>query len=404
MLIHNDKDHNVTQKLSQTFTKAKAWVAGNKAKTAGITAGAVLILCLAGVGIAYSCGAFQAPQSAEPEATAEETAQTADLSLNVTADAGWDENSTPAIAHIEGKDSDVDFYHAVTPDAEGNKGTSTVTLEEGDYTVSFVSPVNSDGSAYDIYDTGDPVDVTVDADAEEAPAVDCPMTQIPADQVTDEMLQDIIDQTKDAVENGDETLKGDAGKDILDKLEGNVSANPNASDETKQEATDADTEVDVNGTPEATTPSGTTDNSGSASTGNTGASTGNSGSSGSTSSGSSSTGGSSSQPAHQHVWKNHTATKQVWVSNMVTVPDYETQQVFSHYLYVFSADGYSTTDINAVKSHSVELAKQGLSTNYSNVPQYTEQKVQVGSHQEDHGHYETQSYTDYQYCDCGATR
>ena len=372
--------------------KIKQWVISHKPHTVAIAVVIVAALCLA---VAAGCGTFttEKPQDAQEE-------KTADLSLNVTADAGWDENSTPAIAHIEGKDSDVDFYHAVTPDAEGNKGTSTVTLEEGDYTVSFVSPVNSDGSAYDIYDTGDPVDVTVDADAETAPAVDCPMTQIPADQVTDEMLAHIIDQTKDAVENGDETLKGDAGKDILDKLEGNVSANPNATDETKQEATDADTEVDVNGTPEATTPSGTTDNSGSASTGN-------SGSSGSTSSGSSNTGGSSSQPsqpAHQHVWKNHTATKQVWVSNMVTVPDYETQQVFSHYLYVFSADGYSTTDINAVKSHSVELAKQGLSTNYSNVPQYTEQKVQVGSHQEDHGHYETQSYTDYQYCDCGATR
>lgn len=384
------------------MSKATEWIKGHKPHTAAMIVAAVAAICLA---VAAGCGAFSAgsPQQGQDGGTA----KTVDLTLNVTADAGWDENSTPAIAHIEGKDSDVDFYHAVTPDAEGNKGTSTVTLEEGDYTVSFVSPVNSDGSAYDIYDTGDPVDVTVDADAEEAPAVDCPMTQIPADQVTDEMLQDIIDQTKDAVENGDETLKGDAGKDILDKLEGNVSANPNATDETKQEATDADTEVDVNGTPEATTPSGTTDNSGSVSTGNTGASTGNSGSSGSTGSGSSNTGGSSSQPsqpAHQHVWKNHTATKQVWVSNMVTVPDYETQQVFSHYLYVFSADGYSTTDINAVKSHSVELAKQGLSTNYSNVPQYTEQKVQVGSHQEDHGHYETQSYTDYQYCDCGATR
>lgn len=379
--------------------KVKQWALSHKPHAAAI---AVVIVAAACLAVAAGCGAFstESPQEAQEE-------KTAGLALNVTADAGWDENSTPAIAHIEGKDSDVDFYHAVTPDAEGNKGTSTVTLEEGDYTVSFVSPVNSDGSAYDIYDTGDPVDVTVDADAEEAPAVDCPMTQIPADQVTDEMLAHIIDQTKDAVENGDETLKGDAGKDILDKLEGNVSANPNATDETMQEATDADTEVDVNGTPEATTPSGTTDNSGSASTGNTGASTGNSGSSGSTGSGSSNTGGSSSQPsqpAHQHVWKNHTATKQVWVSNMVTVPDYETQQVFSHYLYVFSADGYSTTDINAVKSHSVELAKQGLSTNYSNVPQYTEQKVQVGSHQEDHGHYETQSYTDYQYCDCGATR
>ena len=33
------------------------------------------------------------------------------MTLNVTADNGWDENSTPAIAHIEG--NDVDFYHAV---------------------------------------------------------------------------------------------------------------------------------------------------------------------------------------------------------------------------------------------------------------------------------------------------
>ena len=329
-----------------------------------------------------------------------EEIKTADLSITVTANAGWDQNSMPAIAHIEGKDGSVDFYHAVMPDTEGSKGTSTVTLEEGDYTVSFVSPINSDGSAYD---TDEPVDVTVDAGAETAPAVDCPMTQIPADKVTDEMLHDIIDQTKDAVENGDETLKGDAGKDVLDKLEGNAANNPNASGGTKQDAADTDakqdgTEADANGTTEPATPSGTTGGSSSSSTGNTGASADNSVSTGSDSS------KQPSQPAHQHSWKNHTATKQVWVSNWVDVPDYETKQVFSHYLYVFSADGYSTTDINAVKSHSIELAKQGLITNYAEVPQYTEQQVQVGSHKEDHGRYETQSYTDYQYCDCGATR
>ena len=186
--------------------------------------------------------------------------------------------------------------------------------------------------------------------------------------------------------------------------------NPNASDETKQEATDADKEVDVDSKPEATTPSG--DNGNTSDKGNAnsngGSNAGNSGSNGNGSGTSSKpSGGSSSQPsapAHSHSWKDHTATKQVWVPNIVTVPDYETQQVFSHYLYVFSADGYSTTDINAVKAHSVELAKQGLSTNYSDVPQYTEQTVQVGSHEEDHGWYETQTYVDYQYCDCGATR
>lgn len=109
--------------------------------------------------------------------------------------------------------------------------------------------------------------------------------------------------------------------------------------------------------------------------------------------------------AHTHTWKDHTATRQVWVSNMVTVPDYEDQRVFSHYLYVFSYDGYSTTDINEVKAHSLELLKSGVdNTNYTNVPQYTWQTVQVGSHEEDQGWYETQTYVDYQYCDCGARK
>lgn len=381
--------------------KATDWIKSHKPHTAAI---AIALIAVVAVVIAAATGEFSTADKQNSTAKAE----TADLVLNVTADTGWDANSTPAIAHITS--DEVDFYHAVSPDAEGNKGTSTVTLEEGDYTVDFISPVNADGSAYELFDTGEAQTVTVDADATDTLSVTCEMTRIPADKVTDDMLQDIVDQTKDAVENGDETLKGDAGKDVLDKLEGNVANNPNASDETKQEATDADKEVDVNGQPEATTPSGNNGNTGDKgnANSNSGSGTGNSGSNSNGSSTSSKpSGGSSSQPsapAHSHSWKDHTATKQVWVSNIVTVPDYETQQVFSHYLYVFSADGYSTTDINAVKSHSVELAKQGLSTNYSNVPQYTEQTVQVGSHTEDHGWYETQTYVDYQYCDCGATR
>lgn len=383
--------------------KATDWIKSHKPHTAAI---AIAIIAVVAVVIAAASGALSTADKQDSTAKAE----TADLVLNVTADTGWDANSTPAIAHITS--DEVDFYHAVSPDADGNKGTSTVTLEEGDYTVDFISPVNSDGSAYELFDTGEAQTVTVDADATDTLSVTCEMTRIPADKVTDEMLKGIVDQTKDAVENGDETLKGDAGKDILDKLEGNVANNPNASDETKQEATDADKEVDVNGQPETTTPSGdngnTSDKGNANSNNNGGSGAGNSGSNnnGSSASGGSSSGSSSkpSAPAHTHSWKDHTATKQVWISNIVTVPDYETQQVFSHYLYVFSADGYSTTDINAVKSHSIELAKQGLSTNYSNVPQYTEQTVQVGSHTEDHGHYETQTYVDYQYCDCGATR
>lgn len=373
------------------------WARSHKPQAAAIAAAIVVAIVVA---IAVASGAF-ATSEQQPE---QQESRTVDVTLSVTADHGWDENSTPAIAHIEG--NDVDFYHAVTPDADGNKGTSTVELAEGDYTVSFVSPVNSDGSAFDIYDTGAPVDITVDADAKTAPAVNCPMAQIPADKVTDDMLADIVNKTKDAIKKGDESLKGDAGTGILDKLDGNVAKNPNASDKTKQEATDADKDVDVNDKPAQTTPSAKNDdnakadsNAGSQPSSNGSSNSGNSGSASSKPSQSSQP----SKPAHTHTWVNHTATRQVWVSNWVDVPDYGTQQVAVGTKFIFAYDGYTTTDINDAKVHAVALIKQGLPENYRNETIYETQTVQTGSHKEDHGTWQTETYVDYVYCSsCGA--
>lgn len=368
------------------------WARSHKPQAAAIAAAIVVAIVVA---IAVASGAF-ATSEQQPE---QQESRTVDVTLNVTADHGWDENSTPAIAHIEG--NDVDFYHAVTPDADGNKGTSTVELAEGDYTVSFVSPVNSDGSAFDIYDTGAPVDITVDADAKTAPAVNCPMAQIPADKVTDDMLADIVDKTKDAIKKGDETLKGDAGTGILDKLDGNVAKNPNASDKTKQEATNADKDVDVNDKPAQTTPSAKAD--GNKADNNAGSQSSNADSSNAGSASSKPSQSSQpSKPAHTHTWVNHTATRQVWVSNWVDVPDYGTQQVVVGNTYIFS-DGYSTTDINAAKAHGRELAMAGKDCGYQTKPVYENQTVQIGSHKEDHGSYTTETYVDYVYCSsCGA--
>lgn len=373
------------------------WARSHKPQVAAIAAAIVVAIVVA---TAVASGAF-ATSEQQPE---QQESRTVDVALNVTADHGWDENSTPAIAHIEG--NDVDFYHAVTPDAEGNKGTSTVELAEGDYTVSFVSPVNSDGSAFDIYDTGAPVDITVDADAKTAPAVNCPMAQISADKVTDEMFANIINKTKDAIKKGDETLKGDAGTGILDKLDGNVAKNPNASDKTKQEATDAEKEVDVNKEPAQTTPSAKTDN----------AKTDNNAGSQSSNNGSSNSGSASSKPskpAHTHTWVNHTATRQVWVSNWVDVPDYETKTIYGGQLYTEQPDGtwlsngetywfYTDADFEAFKNLIVEKMKtEGYCGNYVN--RTKTEKVQVGSHKEDHGSYSTETYVDYVYCtSCGA--
>lgn len=375
--------------------KAIEWVKNHKPHTAAI---AIVVVAVIVVSIAAASGAFT-----QQDKTGTDEQKTVDVTLSVTADHGWDENSTPAIAHIEG--NDVDFYHAVTPDADGNKGTSTVELAEGDYTVSFVSPVNSDGSAFDIYDTGAPVDITVDADAKTAPAVNCPMAQIPADKVTDDMLADIVNKTKDAIKKGDESLKGDAGTGILDKLDGNVAKNPNASDKTKQEATDADKDVDVNDKPAQTTPSAKNDgnkadnNAGSQSSSNGSSNSGNSGSASSKPSQSSQP----SKPAHTHTWVNHTATRNVWVSNWVDVPDYGTQQVVVGNKYIFSYDGYTTTDINDAKAHARALIIQGVPENYRTEAIYETQTVQIGSHKEDHGTNTTETYVDYVYCSsCGA--
>ena len=371
------------------------WARSHKPQVAAIAAAIVVAIVVA---IAVASGAL-ATSEQQPE---QQESRTVDVTLNVTADNGWDENSTPAIAHIEG--NDVDFYHAVAPDADGNKGTSTVALAEGDYTVSFVSPVNSDGSAFDIYDTGAPVDITVDADAKTAPAVNCLMAQIPADKVTDEMLANIVDKTKDAIKKGDETLKGDSGKAILGKLDGNVSANPNVSDETKEDASKADEGVDIDGKP-ADKPSGGNANASGPNTGN---------------SNSGNAGGSDkpSTPAHQHSWTQHTAQR--WVSNMVTVPDYETQTVYGARFYVptgtpgqyiakgpeyWFENGFTRDDLNAIIVNALRNADEnGLYngvdySSYQNIEKTVQ--VQVGSHQEDHGYYE--DYVDYVYCgSCGA--
>lgn len=370
------------------------WARSHKPQVAAIAAASIVAIVVA---IAVASGAF-ATSEQQPE---QQESRTVDVTLSVTADHGWDENSTPAIAHIEG--NDVDFYHAVAPDAGGNKGTSTVALAEGDYTVSFVSPVNSDGSAFDIYDTGAPVDITVDADAKTAPAVNCPMAQIPADKVTDDMLADIVDKTKDAIKKGDETLKGDAGTGILDKLDGNVAKNPNASDKTKQEATDADKDVDVNDKPAQTTPSAKNDSNAKADS-NAGSQPSNNGSSNAGSASSKPSQSSQpSKPAHTHTWVNHTATRNVWVSNWVDVPDYSTQRVAVGTKYIFSYDGYTTTSDADAESHAVALIKQGVPDNYRVETIYETQTVQTGSHKEDHGTNKTETYVDYVYCSsCGA--
>lgn len=98
----------------------------------------------------------------------------------------------------------------------------------------------------------------------------------------------------------------------------------------------------------------------------------------------------------------------------MTVPDYETQTIYGGRLYTQNGDGswtangatywfYTDADLEAFENLLRDMIKnEGYIGNYQNVSK-TEQ-VQVGSHQEDQGWYETETYVDYQYCDCGARK
>lgn len=114
------------------------------------------------------------------------------------------------------------------------------------------------------------------------------------------------------------------------------------------------------------------------------------------------------EPAHTHVWKDHTATKQEWVPNIVTVPDYETQRVKVGVAWYCDCGGVfpqnTAEEARILEDHLLNEVLNGGAGGGHTSALYEEQTVQVGSHTEDHGSYVTSTYVDYQYCDCGAVR
>ena len=109
-------------------------------------------------------------------------------------------------------------------------------------------------------------------------------------------------------------------------------------------------------------------------------------------------------PAHEHQWKEHKATRQEWVSNIVSVPDYETrEQTFTFIICNCGAE--FRADDSSFAAHTSAHVFAGEDSGYwSEVRVVGTETVQVGSHDEDQGYYQNVEYTDYHYCDCGATK
>lgn len=226
------------------------------------------------------------------------------LSLEVKAD-GWDtETSTPVLAHIEDEDGKVDFYTAIA----ANKQVTVKVGESGTYTVTFISPVNADGSIYKV-----PSKKVTAGKADKTVATGVTFNKVDADKVTKDDLAAIAKDVAAAVKKGDSTLIGEKGAEVVKKFEDNIKKNPNADTDAVEKETEKAQESAKEEKSDAKTPE-TSDSkkSDSSSKKDEGKSDSKPSGGNSSNSGSNSNSGSSSKkddtPAHQHNWVAQTKT------------------------------------------------------------------------------------------------
>lgn len=232
------------------------------------------------------------------------------LTLEVKAD-GWDaDTSTPVIAHIEDADGEVDFYTAIA----ANKQVTVRVGKSGTYTVTFISPVNADGSIYKVSSKK----VTAGKADKKTASTGVTFNKVDADKVTKDDLTAIAKDVAAAVKKGDSTLTGDKGAEVVKKFEDNIKKNPNADTDAVEKETGKAEETAKEDKSDAKTPetsdnkkndSGSKNDSGNNGSGNKSDSKP---SEGSGNSGSGSISGGSSKKddttAHQHKWVAQTKT------------------------------------------------------------------------------------------------
>lgn len=300
----------------------------SRGRVAAVCAGGALVVALfcGVVAVACSAGGGETPADTQEAVVAtEETVEEESYSLTIGAAAeGWDaETSSPVIVHVVSEEQGVDYYHAY----DANEGYQLPVPEAGTYQVSFISPVNADGSIYRTPEA-QTVQAVASGDGQEATA-DLPYEFEPvnAEDVTADELTAIIEQVTEAIKNGDETLTGDAGTSIVETVKENCAANPNADTEAVEEEAEKATEAaqeestaQTGGSESSTSSAGSSTGGSTASSGNGGSSSSNggsgsgSGNSGSSNSGSTNTGsssgnsGSSSTSTHTHNWVAQTTT------------------------------------------------------------------------------------------------
>ena len=270
------------------FDKRKAVMAG---------LGGLLAIALIGGGVWYA--ASQKPEPKEPtpiEQTEKQEQQV--IQLGAKSD-GWVKGeSSPVIAHIVNKEEKVDYYHAY----DANEPHALDVPAEGEYEVSFISPVDKDGSTYEVPKTAKVKSGVEEKDGKDAgDELPFEFKPIAPDKADADALNAIVKSVGDAVKKGDGTLTGANGTKVIELVKENAKANPNADkdkvDEESQKSEEDNTEGAGNAKP---------DNGGGDDTTNAGGGSGtqNQGGGGSSSGGS----GNGGDSEHTHNWVPQTTT------------------------------------------------------------------------------------------------
>lgn len=360
-----------------------------------VAIGAAVALVVAGLGLggAWATGAFAPkPETAKVEAgtgsnkkqVSDKAEATADWTVKIEAE-GVTADSSPLITRYvctDGAEAGTEFYHA-TPASDAIEGKDSVRLAEGTWEITAIPIINPDGSITTPAGGGEQA---VSGDHKSSGSTEFTGETKPAENVTQDDIDKVLDKVNEAVSKGDGTLTGDAGKDVVNKVTDNASKAPAADKEKVEEKKDAATDSAVKAEEKKADAAKPSTGSGSAPS----------------KSDSKPSSGSSSKPSHEHTWQAQYRSEPVYTTETYTVVDQEAwdEQVRSGSHFLFS-DGHICYDSMDAMNYQFDTG-----CSYSVVDDYKTVHHEAVTHQETR-QVQTgtkQVLTGYRCSGCGATK
>ena len=365
-----------------------------------VAIGAAVALVVAGLGLggAWATGAFtpksetakvEVKSGANKKQVSDKAESTVDWTVKIEAD-GVTADSSPLITRYvctDGAEEGTEFYHA-TPASDAMEGKDGVRLTEGTWEITVIPIINPDGSITTPTGGGEQA---VSGASKDSGNTEFTGDTKPAENVTQDDIDKVLDKVNEAVSKGDGTLTGDAGKDVVNKVTDNASKAPAADKEKVEEKKDAATDSAAKAEEkkaDAVKPS-------------TGSNSATSKSDSKPSS------GSTSKPSHEHTWQAQYRSEPVYETRTRTVVDQDAwdEQVCIGSHIVFS-DGAVFYDAAAAANYQESKAMAGTPVSYYTVDDYKTVHHEAVTHQET---YQVQTgtkqvLTGYRCSGCGATK